>query len=266
LDQLKGSVSSPKPCDACHGARYSGRPKKPSSLTLWLDFFRRESAEMSGGQQRAAYTLVRSLVRLSASSLTRGAVAVCAPLPDMVPARTHWSCGPALQCRTEQRLPHMIGMFATQRAAAAVIEQLPRNGSYRTTTRCASRQPGAPAERPPEVPTLRLPHQHAAARAAPVQLAGSRAVQLATTRVGDGWLVYLINTSGDVQGRRRDWFEMMKVNEPPLAVGPLELQVSGMREVRTVYGPPPDHVSLHDGVLHVTYAGFREHAVLHLTA
>ncbi len=97
----------------------------------------------------------------------------------------------------------------------------------------------------------------------PVQLRGSRLLQLGTTRVADGWLLYLVNSSNDVQGRRQDWWEMMKVAERPLPIGPVEISVDGVERVETVYGHEPDEVIVQDGSLQIGYTDFQDHAVLH---
>lgn len=97
----------------------------------------------------------------------------------------------------------------------------------------------------------------------PIEVNGPRALQVGTTRVEDGWLLYLVNQSNDVQGRRQSWTEMMKVAERPGPIGPVRISVSGAERVRAVYGPPPQRQRVVDGCLQVHYDNFDAHVVLH---
>jgi hypothetical protein len=103
-----------------------------------------------------------------------------------------------------------------------------------------------------------------AARPIPVQVSAPRALQLGTTRVDDGWLLYLINQSNDVQGRRQEWAEMIKVAERPWPIGPVTVTVSDARQAVAIYGPAPDAITTDDANLRVAYTGFQDHAVLHV--
>lgn len=98
----------------------------------------------------------------------------------------------------------------------------------------------------------------------PVQFDGSRFVQLGTSRVGKGWLIYLVNNSNDIQDKRQNWFDMMKVADHPLPVGPISLSVEGMTTVTPLYGDPPDDTSVVDGRLMLNYTNFQNHTVLHV--
>jgi hypothetical protein len=103
-----------------------------------------------------------------------------------------------------------------------------------------------------------------AAKPMPIEVAAPRALQLGATRVDDGWLVYLINQSNDVQGRRQEWAEMMKVAERPWPIGPATVTVSGARQATAIYGPAPDAITADDAGLCIQYADFQDHAVLHV--
>lgn len=86
----------------------------------------------------------------------------------------------------------------------------------------------------------------------PVQVDGSRLIHLGATPVDDGWLLYLVNQSNDVQGRRQDWWEMMKVAERPLPVGPAEVFVRDGRPAEKLYGPEPDPIPVRNGGLKIS--------------
>jgi hypothetical protein len=98
----------------------------------------------------------------------------------------------------------------------------------------------------------------------PVQVSGSRLVHLGTTRVDEGWLLYVINNSNDIQSPRQYWREMMKVAERPLPVGSVKVSVPGTQRVDAIYGPEPDEVvTAADGV-EIRYCNFLDHVVLHV--
>jgi hypothetical protein len=102
-------------------------------------------------------------------------------------------------------------------------------------------------------------------RPLPLQVSGSRLLHLGTTRVLDGWLLYLVNSSNDVQ----DYFvphslAAAKVAEHPLPVGTIDIAVPGAREARAIYGPEPDWNAVTDDTLCVQYTDFRDHVVLHV--
>jgi len=92
---------------------------------------------------------------------------------------------------------------------------------------------------------------------------GSREVFLGTARTGDGWLLYLVNNSADRQGKRQDWWEMMKWNEPPLEVGSLTLALRGTH-ARAIYGPAPDRITRDGETLRIAYDAFCDNVVLHV--
>jgi hypothetical protein len=94
------------------------------------------------------------------------------------------------------------------------------------------------------------------------RLSASRSLLCAPARVKDGWLFYLINNSNDIQGKRQDWGEMMKVWERPFPIGKVELRVPGASKAEAVYGPSPDSVSTAAGGLEIAYRNFAEHVVL----
>ncbi len=97
----------------------------------------------------------------------------------------------------------------------------------------------------------------------PVRVKGSRLVHLGTMQVDDGWLLYLVNNSNDIQGTRIQWHEMMKVAERPLPTGPINITVKGARKVEAIYGPEPDKSFVKDEKLQIRYVDFKDHAVLH---
>jgi hypothetical protein len=98
----------------------------------------------------------------------------------------------------------------------------------------------------------------------PIRVKGSRLIQLGTTRVNSGWLLYLVNNSNDIQGVRTEWFELMKVAERPLPTGPVDIFVNGARKVKAIYGPEPDRALVQDDSLQIEYTNFKDHAVLHV--
>lgn len=97
----------------------------------------------------------------------------------------------------------------------------------------------------------------------PIKVKGSRLVQLGTSIVDDGWLIYLVNTSNDFQAPRRNWREMMKVAERPLHVGPIEISVEGGKKAVAIYGSDPDEVRVDNGSLNIQYSDFQDHVVLY---
>lgn len=94
------------------------------------------------------------------------------------------------------------------------------------------------------------------------QMSAPRSLICAPNRVKDGWLFYLINNSNDVQPRRQDWWEMMKVWERPYPIGKVELRIPGASTAKAVYGPPPDGAPAAGGSLAITYRNFTDHTVL----
>jgi len=98
----------------------------------------------------------------------------------------------------------------------------------------------------------------------PIQLSGSRLLNLGTTKVDDGWLLYLVNQSNDIQSLRRDWWDLMKVAGRPLPIGRVELRMPGTQHAAAIYGPEPDEISTERKELHVVYTDFRDHVVLHV--
>lgn len=96
----------------------------------------------------------------------------------------------------------------------------------------------------------------------PYQLVGPRNLFCAPNRVKGGWLFYLVNGSNDIQGRRQEWGEMMKVWDRPLPIGKVELSIRGAVSAQSIYGPPPQETVARDGSLHIAYRDFRDHAVL----
>jgi hypothetical protein len=98
----------------------------------------------------------------------------------------------------------------------------------------------------------------------PVSVQALRLLQLGTMRVSDGWLLYLVNQSNDVQNPRQDWREFMKVAERPLPIGPATITVAGGTIAHAIYGPQPSTVAVQDGVLTAHYSDFHDHVVLHV--
>ena len=100
----------------------------------------------------------------------------------------------------------------------------------------------------------------------PVEVAGSRLLHVSTTQVEDGWLLYLVNGSNDIQHYEPSATSrsLMKVAERPLPIGPVEIAVTGAHEATAIYGPQPDGVAQQDGSLHIQYTNFCDHVVLHV--
>jgi len=95
-------------------------------------------------------------------------------------------------------------------------------------------------------------------------LRASRMLQLGTTRVPDGWLLYLVNNS-NTQGLWSASGTLMQVAEPTLPIGPVELAVRDGQSAVAIYGAEPQSVEATDGVLRIRYDDLAEHAVLHVT-
>lgn len=104
------------------------------------------------------------------------------------------------------------------------------------------------------------------AQSLPVFLTANRLINLGLTELENGWLVFLINQSNDIQSPRLQWRELMKVAASPLAVGSVELVVPQQSSVQTIYGPSPDAIRVENGNLVIRYGNFQEHVVLHLTS
>jgi hypothetical protein len=98
----------------------------------------------------------------------------------------------------------------------------------------------------------------------PVKLSAPRVLQLGTTQVKDGWLLYFINQSNDIQGKRQEWTEMMKVAERPWSIGMVTAAIPGMQQVKAIYGPEPDLTNVNNGELEIVYKNFCDHVVLHV--
>lgn len=102
------------------------------------------------------------------------------------------------------------------------------------------------------------------ARPLPITVTGAAKVQVFTTQVPEGWLLYLVNCGADTQGRRRKWWEMMQVGALPPVLGRVEFAVRCGTRVRALYGAEPDQVAARQGTLTGAYRNFAGHAVLHV--
>jgi hypothetical protein len=97
----------------------------------------------------------------------------------------------------------------------------------------------------------------------PVHVEAPTMLQLGSSRLeGGGRLVYLVNQSNDIQPKREDWWEMMKVWDRPLPIGKVSLAVAASK-IETIYGPSPDRVEKKDDQLVATWDDFCDHAVIH---
>lgn len=104
-------------------------------------------------------------------------------------------------------------------------------------------------------------------RILPAQVNGSRLVRVGTTKVNQGWLIYLVNTSNDFQVPRLHldlYGKLMQVAERPVSVGEVDVFVKGVKEVKSIYGPEPTKVTVRDTDLQIQYSNFQDHAVLHV--
>jgi hypothetical protein len=97
----------------------------------------------------------------------------------------------------------------------------------------------------------------------PIQVEAPRCLHVGVTRVGSGWLLYLINQSNDIQSLRQEWREMMKVADRPLPIGPIKVTAPGAATVEAVYGPQPSAMTA-NGAVTACYGDFKDHVVLHV--
>lgn len=94
-----------------------------------------------------------------------------------------------------------------------------------------------------------------------INVKGNREVFVRCTQCREGTLVYIVNNICDRQSKQQDWWEMKKVNEPPIPIGEFSLVGQGT-DVKVLYGTKPDDIKQQGDFLQLKYDNLKDNTVL----